>query len=179
MPEESTVEQRNTDLFFEIADVIDFTPQFYDQTTWGEWFITDEKADALYKKLGARLYEELQNSRGWGDSVEWAAIECDTAMCVAGHAANLSGYHPVYMSYQNKQRFEWNRVNKEPLRHDGESVEGVARTLLGLTEDESNILFASEHPWSADDLRAFGKGKSILQFDPDLYDPDDFEEDEE
>ena len=33
--QDSTVEQRNSDLFFEIADVLDFYPHLYNQQTWG------------------------------------------------------------------------------------------------------------------------------------------------
>ena len=37
----STVEERNTDLFFEIADVLDFYPHLYNQRTYGEFLLPD------------------------------------------------------------------------------------------------------------------------------------------
>ena len=37
----STVEERNTNLFFEIADVLDFYPHLYNQGTYGEFLLPD------------------------------------------------------------------------------------------------------------------------------------------
>ena len=80
----STVEERNTDLFFEIADVLDFYPHLYNQRTYGEFLIPDGTGHPLSQ--GSTVVPDLSLVEVRG---------CATTACLAGWAAALSGWHPT------------------------------------------------------------------------------------
>ena len=159
----STVEERNSDLFFEIADVLDFYPHLYNQRTFGKFLLPDgigPRSPAL--KGVPRL--ELVNIEG-----------CATAACVAGWAAALSGWHPTTLTVDAGKTtlLCWNPVAPVPLtpneHHSAKSVYLLARVLLGITDLEAKELFSGmpsgcsdDHRWTADDLRAIGKGRSVF-----------------
>lgn len=143
--DESTVDDRNTDLFFQIADVLDFKPESYDQTTWGQFDLTHEVC-------GVSL----------NDPVWFDVEECGTVMCIAGHAAHLAGWHPTMD--EHRTMVTWNRLSRTPMQSGGAtvSVESVATTELGINPLEAQVLFDGACEWTSDDLRKFGKGESIL-----------------
>jgi hypothetical protein len=100
-------------------------------------------------------------------------------MCVAGWACNLKGYNPSVKMVTvtengesiTRPRFDWNMVtklkryqNRDQARHTTKDVAEVARRLLGITEEESAILFHGDAEWTGNDLRAFGKGESIEDY---------------
>ena len=166
----STREERETDLFFQIADIIDFTPERYDQESWGEFTPTDEDQQKWADTYGTSTTDAPWTSQ---DS-KWQEIGCGSKMCVAGWAANLNGYLPHVLQRED-QRFndgrmvytlDWGTVNKRKhLTEVGlptESVSEVAKELLGITGDEADILFHAEYIWTGADLRAFGKGETIV-----------------
>ena len=101
---------------------------------------------------------------------------CATTACVAGWAAALSGWHPTTnTTFDGKTTLlDWAEVAPMPLtpsnHHSAESVYGLARVLLGITDLEAKELFldipsgcSGEHRWTADDLRAIGKGRSVFE----------------
>ena len=167
--------KRNKELFFEIADIIDFKPELYDQAVWGNFAPTETDAYAFKEKyhlIPSRGY----NAPGNDDDCRWEELGCKTVMCVAGWAASLSGYnasvrfvtveeHGVMVTHP---KFDWGEVtklkrwkNRHPTRDTTKDVKVVARKLLGVTHDESDILFHGDVTWTGDDLRAFGKGEDI------------------
>ena len=166
--EETTVEQRNTKLFNEIAEVMDLKPWSFDQATWGHFLIEDYS-----------LYQKLMDMHGLSDNeaaqvgendVLWIDVkECGTSMCVAGHAANLTGWHPTMNS--RRTEYEWHDVSKEKhmLRNDdgSRSVEDVAIEELGINGEEGEVLFDGTAEWTSDIMREFGKGESIMQYSGD------------
>jgi len=164
--DETTVEQRNTDLFFDIAHVMDFRPWSFDQATWGHFNIDD-----LYEKLAEVHGISLDTAYDADEKdVLWMDVkECGTSMCVAGHAANLTGWHPTLN--RRRTEYEWHEVSKEKgaLRTaDGvKSVEEVATNELGINEHEAGILFDGNAEWTSDIMREFGKGESIMQYGDD------------
>jgi hypothetical protein len=160
----SAVEERNSDLFFEIADVLDFYPHLYSQRTYGEFLLPDGICPPT--SLGSSVVPDLGlvGVRG-----------CATTACVAGWAAALSGWHPTTnTTFDGKTTLlDWAEVAPMPLtpwnHHSAESVYGLARVLLGITDAEAEELFSGmpsgcsgEHRWTADDLRAIGKGRSVF-----------------
>jgi len=165
----------NKELFFEIADILDFKPDLYAQATWGNFVPTEGDRYAFEEKY--HLYPSTgYHSPGNDDDGRWKELGCQTAMCVAGWACNLKGYNPsvsMITVQENgesvtRPRFDWNMVtklkryqNRGQARHTTKDVSGVARRLLRITEEESAILFHGDAEWSGDDLRAFGKGESI------------------
>ncbi len=157
----SKVEQRNSDLFFEIADVLDFYPHLYDQQTWGG-FDSHEETDQ--QPSGEEHDLMLVGVKGYSTSV-----------CLAGWAAALSGWHPtIYTSIDGDTAFlDWEVVAPVPLIQSDhyltELAHDVARALLGITDSEAEELFSDtpagfsdENRWTADDLRAIGKGRSVF-----------------
>ena len=165
----------NKELFFEIADIIDFQPHLYAQATWGN-FVPDAeerlKFEEKYHLFPSNGYLQPGNE----DDGRWKEIGCSTAMCVAGWACNLKGYNPsvkMITATENgesitRPRFDWNMVtklkryqNRGQMRHTTKDVAEVARRLLRITEEESFLLFHGDAEWTGDDLRAFGKGESI------------------
>ncbi len=165
----STAEQRNSDLFFEIADVLDFYPHLYDQQTWGGF---DSRGETDQQPSGEDHDLMLVGVKG-----------CSTTVCLAGWAAALSGWHPtIYTSSIDGDTtfldgdttfLDWEVVAPVPLIPSGhyltELAHDVARALLGITDSEAEELFSSipagcsdENRWTADDLRAIGKGRSVF-----------------
>jgi len=165
---ETTVEQRNTKLFNEIAEVMDLKPWSFDQATWGHFNIHDYN---LYEKLMEVHGLSRDDASQIGETdVLWMDVkECGTSMCVAGHAANLTGWHPTMNRAQTE--YEWHDVSKEKgvLRTaDGVlSVEEVAANELGINEEEAQLLFDGSAEWTSDIMREFGKGESIMQYSGD------------
>jgi hypothetical protein len=155
----STVEQRNSDLFFEIADVLDFYPDLYDQQTWGGF---DSHGEPVQLPSGEEQDVILVGAKG-----------CATTACLAGWAAALSGWHPTVWTDGDTTLLDWEVVAPMSLipsdHHSTEMVYDIARALLGITDSEAKELFSGTSAgcsdavrWTADDLRAIGKGRSVF-----------------
>ena len=123
-------ERRNGTLFHAIADVIEARPDSYDQDTWGD----DSELRAV--QYGA-TNDQL------GQTAQMLMKECNTRMCIAGHAAALSGYHPT-MTVNTRNggiwgSYEWVTQDKtsikkveDPRPPTSRRVDDVAMELLGL-----------------------------------------------
>ena len=157
--QDSTVEQRNSDLFFEIADVLDFYPHLYNQQTWGGF---DSHGETVQLPSGEEYDLILVGVEG-----------CSTTACLAGWAAALSGWHPTVCTDSDTTLLDWEVVAPVPLipsdHYLTEMVCDIARALLGITDSEAKELFSGTpagcsagHRWTADDLRAIGKGRSVF-----------------
>ena len=169
--------KRNKELFFEIADIIDFKPELYAQATWGMFAPTEADRYTFEEKYHLMPHEGY-NEAGNDDDGRWEEIGCKTAMCVAGWAASLSGYNASVRMVTveengemvHRPKFDWGDVtklkrwkNRHSTRDTTKDVKVVARKLLGITNEESDILFHGDVTWTAEDLRAFGKGEEILE----------------
>ena len=180
---ETTIEHRNSLLFFQIAEVLEFKPEQYDQGTWGKFKIRHDDMTKMHAIVKEGSLPNENDSR-------WKEVECGTTLCVAGHAANLSGYHPGALKRTNHSTGEeyyelnWTYVFDTPHAHlQGNNTEVneasvVARRELGITEREARWLFDSTHVWTAQDLRRFGLGESILAHDPNFCGEEDTEDNE-
>ena len=157
--QDSTVEQRNSDLFFEIADVLDFYPHLYNQQTWGGF---DSHGETVQLPSGEEHDLILVGVEG-----------CSTTACLAGWAAALSGWHPTVWTDGDTTLLDWEVVAPVPLipsdHYLTEMVYDIARALLGITDSEAKELFSGTPAgcsgavrWTADDLRAIGKGRSVF-----------------
>ena len=157
--QDSTVEQRNSDLFFEIADVLDFYPHLYNQQTWGGF---DSHGETVQLPSGEEHDLMLIGVKG-----------CSTTACLAGWAAALSGWHPTVWTNGDTTFLDWQVVAPVSLipsdHYSTELVYDLARALLGITDSEAKELFSGtpagcsdENRWTADDLRAIGKGRSVF-----------------
>jgi hypothetical protein len=157
--QDSTVEQRNSDLFFEIADVLDFYPHLYNQQTWGGF---DSHEETVQLPSGEEYDLILVGVEG-----------CSTTACLAGWAAALSGWHPTVWTDSDTTLLDWEVVAPVPLipsdHYLTEMVDDIARALLGITDSEAKELFSGTPAgcsgavrWTADDLRAIGKGRSVF-----------------
>jgi len=158
---------RNRTLFFEIADVLEFQPDRYNQQSWGkftpDWYAADDPRDAFEAQFGYRPED--------GDDYNWVKVEeCGTALCVAGHAAMLAGWFPTISSLhdgEGRNTVSWISVCRERHQpcHLGEDVSQVAARELGISSAEGSRLFAGGTEWSPEDLRKFGTGSPILPDD--------------
>ena len=157
--QDSTVEQRNSDLFFEIADVLDFYPHLYNQQTWGGF---DSHEETVQLPSGEEYDLILVGVEG-----------CSTTACLAGWAAALSGWYPTVWTDSDTTLLDWEVVAPVPLipsdHYSTEMVYDIARALLGITDSEAKELFSGTPAgcsgavrWTADDLRAIGKGRSVF-----------------
>ena len=155
----STAEQRNSDLFFEIADVLDFYPHLYDQQTWGGF---DSRGEPVHLPSGEEQDLMLVGVKG-----------CSTTACLAGWAAALSGWHPTVWINGDTTFLDWQVVAPVSLipsdHYSTELVYDLARALLGITDSEAEELFSGtpagcsdKNRLTADDLRAIGKGRSVF-----------------
>lgn len=183
---ETTIEERNSLLFFQIAEVLEFKPEQYDQATWGKFVIEHDDVTKMHGIDGITSWECLYDD----NDARWKEVECGTALCVAGHAANLGGYHPGAEKKTNRRTGEeyyelnWTYVFDTPdaaLQGNNtwqNETSEVAKKLLGLTDREASWLFASTNVWTAQDLRKFGLGESILAHDPDYCAEEDTEDNE-
>ncbi len=180
---ETTIEHRNSLLFFQIAEVLEFKPEQYDQATWGKFVIGHDDMTKMHGIVKEGVLPNENDSR-------WKEVECGTTLCVAGHAANLGGYHPGALKKTDHSTGEeyyelnWTYVFDTPHAHlQGNNTEineasEVAKKLLGITNREACWLFDSTHVWTAQDLRRFGLGESILAHDPNFCGEEDTEDNE-
>ena len=162
MGEESEVEDRNTDLFFDVADIVEFSPDRYNQGTWGEFTPTDAEHDGFVEQFG--YSPRISADDNGSEDSNWihADVGCGSALCVAGHAVALNGWFPTLSG----TLVHWGSVAQQPGSSTGvgRDVQELARELLGITVEESRTLFDAENVWTGDDLRAFGKGERILTY---------------
>ena len=156
--------KRNTKLFNDIADVLEFSPKLYNQNTWGGFRLRGTRGAWLKRQRNAwtAFFGDKVTPGGIHDS-RWLQVQgCDTQMCIAGHAASLNGYHPVVTAYQT---LAWGKVNPTPMQTGSDSnteeVTVVAQRLLGLTTTEADLLFHSNSKITSEDLRAYGRGEDI------------------
>ena len=147
---------RNTKLFNLIAKVLEITPRRYQQGTWGEFLPTKEQEDLAFDQFG----HGLENTDPRWRKIK-AAKECDTSLCVAGHAAALSGYNPI-LTFNGD--LDWGQVSKNmDVPHEkGRPVAEVAQELLGITAEEADRLFEATNEVTPQLLRAYGRGKEII-----------------
>jgi hypothetical protein len=66
-----------------------------------------------------------------------------------------------------RPRYDWHMVSKRKFRQargwqQCRDVGEVAAELLGVTDEEAELLFHGDAEWTAFDLREFGRGESIL-----------------
>lgn len=161
----TTIDERNGALFYQIADILEFMPQAYDQETWGT-FNEDTLVEADFAAFAERWGVTVAQAEHLPtDDKRWLEVkECNTQKCVAGHAAALSGWHPVVS--HDGDTLNWGEVAREPLTSCVDdstmSVDVVARRELGVNEEEAERLFASVNVWTPKDLREFAVGRPIV-----------------
>ena len=91
--------RESQDLFNQIADVIDFIPERYDQTVWGTALTLERfrDSDGVVDDT-VHMYEDDECSDvdfSMSSCVGIKSIECGTCCCVAGWTALLEGWHPT------------------------------------------------------------------------------------
>ena len=152
-------EGRNADLFFAFADVVDSYPHLYAQSHWGV--------------LDGRSIEKWFAHFEYNDMRLLNASDCGTKACLAGWTAALSGWHPTLLNVGDDTYLNWAQVAPLPLVASESAlarpVSELAAELLGITDREADELFnvrpmscSGHHRWTGDDLRAIGKGRSVL-----------------
>jgi hypothetical protein len=187
----TTAEERNTVLFLEIADVLEFWPERYNQRTWGE-FVVGQTPERRAMQEGLMVAnpvryntysnnEETQRQTAafrvqFGYDVEgneedynwiYADEGCGSALCIAGHAAAFSGWFPTITgTHGDHPEVSWTVVHKKPHQQSSDPghkyTSDAGREALGINDAEAAWMFDSERNWTADDLRRFAAGVNIL-----------------
>lgn len=146
--------ERNTALFDEIAATIERIPWAYSQGDWCAILTDDQRA----REWDERWSHEVADIAGKAEIEE---LDCGTRMCIAGWAADLTGWHYSAFLTAGDQTGRMYKGDRS------ESIENIAREALGLTHDEATKLFAAG--WGPkgdasvpDALRAIGRGAPIL-----------------
>ena len=98
MPEPRT----SQDLFNKVADIIDFTPEKYNQGVWGNAGTKYIGADPAYIEWDSMSFERDELHIEPQDLKEETRVDdaCGTQACVAGWACLLSGYHPTMVEME-------------------------------------------------------------------------------
>ena len=93
MPEPRT----SQDLFNKVADIIDFSPEKYNQGVWGHAGTQFIGIDPSYIEWDNVSYDHDELYTNDSDMKEETRVDdaCGTQACVAGWACLLSGYHPT------------------------------------------------------------------------------------
>ena len=155
---ETDAENRNWFLFLEIANVMEFQPDLYDQQTWGKYTPDNGQMEEFQALFGYVPYDE--------QDYNWTKVEdCGTALCLAGHAAMLTGWFPTRgATYNERPTVSWASVCRQPGQDyvHGENVAEVAEEALGISPEEASHLFSGGANWKPDEIRAFGRGEQIL-----------------
>jgi len=160
--------KRNKELFFEIADIVDFEHSKYQQEYWASTYPIEIDVDSPNPL-----------------SVAIDVKECNTSGCIAGWAALLSGWYPrIHLRYDNGIAFDYTFMAEQPLVNRGgtfkydlkgymhpledeeinfRSPEDIGQELLGLDHDEAEHVFAEFQDWTGDDLRKMGKGADVFE----------------
>lgn len=108
----------NEKLLLETLEYIKTHPQFWEQSAWGIW--TNEVTGHPEIILTTVAMEEINS--------------CGSAFCFAGHAALRTGFPPPPKS-----------PNEMWTDDKGTWIDDHARTALGLTYDQADILFSPEN----------------------------------
>jgi len=162
---------RNARLLNEIADVMEFWPERYEQATWGR-LMPDEAAIARFEENLGRAPRvenyEFDTRPWWSEDAGFirADVGCGTVMCVAGHACALSGWFPTIYERSGGDAVRWSAVSrvKDTVAYGTgvtRDVAVVAQEELGLTDEEAEILFKSHNEWTVKQMRAFADGADI------------------
>ncbi len=166
----TTAEERNTVLFLEIADVLEFSPERYNQRTWGEftpdWFHGDGEATETFEAQFGYDPEGNTEDYNW----IYADEGCGSALCIAGHAAAFSGWFPTITgTHRDHPEVSWTVVHRKPHQQSAEPghkyTSDAGREALGINDAEAAWMFDSERNWTPDDLRRFATGVNILPSD--------------
>ena len=140
--------ERNSKMFYQIADLIETYPEFHAQD---EFIDTD---NLYYDEGGMQvLPEELQH---WDTVIyDGREIHCGTTQCIAGWAMILEGRKEELISYFD----ESNRYTTSG------SVENAAAEILGLNQGEAYDMFYFMKDNTEFDfpnaLRAIGDGADV------------------
>lgn len=114
--------ERNRKLFYQIADIIETYPERHDQNSWIE------------NPVG-----EVPDSSIIYDGEE---ISCGTNQCIAGWAVIIE--NGGLTGLDEDEVFHFNNGNELPLASvydDIDTVPSIAKTILGLNDDEASNLF--------------------------------------
>ncbi len=89
------------------------------------------------RRLFYRIAAELRANPTLYDQVDYGYdVDCGTAHCIGGYAADLSGYRP-------HPEFGWAEV-RHPVDHLDGYTDSIAADLLGLTGNEADVLFDAD-----------------------------------
>ena len=72
--ERSKACDRDTDLFFEIADVIQFTPEQYNQGSWGDFTPTVGQQEEMIRLISAATDQTAVAYRG-DEDIRWLNVQ--------------------------------------------------------------------------------------------------------
>ena len=101
--------RKEQDLFNNLADIIDFQPELFNQEQWGTQLTLErfKDSDGVEENV-VHIYDEdagEMDSFEIGGSLENMSA-CGTACCVAGWTVLLNGWHPTVTEFNNGEYSE-------------------------------------------------------------------------
>jgi|TARA_B110001454_G_scaffold219037_1_gene249454 hypothetical protein len=137
--------RESQDLFNQIADVLDFEPQLFNQKEWGTQ-LTLEK----YKDTDGVENDVMHVSQDYGDiqigvlgngSLD-SLSECGTSCCVAGWAALVTGWHPTITVFNNGEYSETYEARRRKQEGDDRYLENAEHKIF-----ELEYGYIADRPW--------------------------------
>ena len=121
MPEPRT----SQDLFNKVADIIDFTPEKYNQGVWGNAGTKYIGIDPAYVEWDDISFDHDQLDVAEKDLNEATRVDdaCGTQACVAGWACLLSGMHPTMVEME---------LDDKPNRWGGSIINRISASITDL-----------------------------------------------
>lgn len=105
------------DLFNDLADIIDFEPESFDQETWGTGLTLERFRDSEgVEDNVVHIYNEDESyiPIEVGEGVD-SLSACGTTCCVAGWTVLLKGWHPTITEYNNGEYSETHESYRKGL----------------------------------------------------------------
>lgn len=149
--------QRNRAALCELANYYDqkekFGLPFYDQAHWGFSLSPDASRHTISVYFSTYVAGYVGEDQGTGRDPQVLIDEiqsyiqgentCFTYGCVAGNTAAAFGYEGRRSEIDAPGVYQWNRVRPRGSDGEYEQVSRVAQRLLGLDDDEAEVMFGS------------------------------------
>ncbi len=160
--------RESQDLFNQVADVIDFTPEVFDQTLWGSTLTLEMFKDSNGVEENAVHYyhedeDDIKFTADLGDT-SMKSLECGTSCCVAGWVALFNGWHPTITEFNSGQYAEtWEARMRRQEGDDRYLVNAEHRIF------ELDHAFVADRPgvrnegWNWTDARGWHDGVLVLE----------------
>lgn len=144
--------RESQDLFNQIADVLDFEPQLFNQKEWGTQLTLEKYKDTDGVENDvmhvSQDYGDIQigvlggkEDDGWNESLDNLS-DCGTSCCIAGWAALVTGWHPTITEFNNGEYSETYEARLRKQEGDDRYLENAEHKIF-----ELEYGYIADRPW--------------------------------